>query len=236
MKNRPFFYIGLIGLLTIAATYVMEITFPKTAPFMAKGFSKPIIFFEFIQSPIEVEAFVGINDYDFDSETFIKKLDLGNKIDFVFAFIYTTFFFLMFYKLAKVSNLKWYKIGMILAVIALVCDVVENIQLLEITNKITTGDYINNLHLLFIFTWIKWFSIAIGFALFSLWLVKMPGVLRYMGYLAWLPLMLGIMAYVNRGLLNELFTRSINIMFFVAISYCFMYHNNMKPLLSKENN
>ncbi len=226
MSKRPFFYIGLIGILIIANVYWLAQSFPPSAPFMLKGFSSPVIFFEFIQSPVEVEAFFGLDDYDFDTEKFIKAMDKGNKIDFLFAFLYSTFFFLFFKKLSEVSNKQWYKIGMILAVLAFVGDVVENVQLLQITSKVSQGGYDNNLNFLFIFTWIKWFSLAIGFALFGLWLVKLSGVLRYMGYVAWLPIILGFIAFLNRGVYTELFTRAIDIMFFVAISYCFMFEKS----------
>ncbi len=223
MKNRPFLLIGLIGLVIIAIVYFMEQTFPSSAPFMLKGFSKPITYYEFIQSPVEVEAFFGLDDYDFDSEKFIRDMNKGNKIDFLFAFVYSVFFFLFFKKLTQVSSKKWYKIGMILAVFAFIGDIVENIQLLQITSKLAEGGYENNLEWLFAFTWIKWWSLALGFALFGLWLVKLSGVLRYMGYVAWLPLILSFFALMQRGIYTELFTRSINIMFFVAISYCFMF-------------
>ncbi len=226
MKNRPFLYVGLIGILIIANVYWLVQTFPSSAPFMLRGFSSPIIFFEFIQSPVEVEAFFGLADYDFDTDKFIKAMDKGNKIDFIFTFLYSTFFFLFFKKLSEVSDKKWYKIGMLLAILAFMGDVVENVQLLQITSKISQGGYDNNLSLLFIFTWIKWFSLAVGFALLGLWLMKLSGVLRYMGYVAWLPLILGFVAFANRGIYTELFTRSINIMFFVAISYCFMFEKS----------
>ncbi len=227
MNKRPFFYIGLIGLLVIATVYFLEKSYPSSAPFMLKGFSSPAYFFEFIQSPVEVEAFFGLDDYDFDSEKFIKAMNKGNKIDFVFAFVYSLFFFLFFKKLAKVSHRQWYKIGMLLAIFALVGDVVENIQLLQITAKVNEGGYDNNLKLLFIFTWIKWLSLAVGFAMLGLWLVKLSGVLRYMGYVAWIPLILSFFALANRGIYTALFTRSINIMFFVAISYCFMFEKSL---------
>ncbi len=223
MKQRPFFYIGLIGILVIANVYWLDKTFPSSAPYMLRGFSKPAIFYEFIQSPVEVEAFFGLDDYDFDSEKFIEKINQGQKLDFIFAIVYSAFFFLFFKKLVNVSHKKWYKIGMFLAIAAFLGDVIANVQLLQIVDKITTGGYDSNLSVLLVATWFKWLSLAVGFCLFGLWLLQLSGVLKYMGYVAWLPLILSFFALMHRGVYTELFTRSINIMFFVAISYCFMF-------------
>ncbi len=227
MKNKPFLYIGILGVIVLLNAYWLKNTFPSKAPYMVEGFSTPITFFAFIQSPVELESFFGLDNYDFDSAAFIKRMDNGNKIDFIFALLYSVFFFLFFMKLAKISEKKWYKSGMLLAIIAFAADVMENVQLLQITSNLTNGIYEQNLDYLFIFTWIKWSSLAIGMALFGLWLIKLPGILRYMGYIAWLPIIFGFIAFLNRGVFTELFTRSINIMFFVGISYCFMFNKSM---------
>jgi hypothetical protein len=228
-KNRPFLYVGLIGLFILAGAYWLKNVFPQEAPYMAPRFSSPIIFFEFIQSPVEVTDFFGLTDYDFDSEQFIGKMDQGNRLDFFFAFIYSAFFLFFFKKLAEESGQKWYKAGMMLALLAFIGDIFENVQLLGITANLQSGDLESHIRLLAVFTWIKWSSLAIGFAIFGLWLMKLEGVLRLMGYVAWVPLIFGIMAFMRRGLMTELFTRSISILFFVAISYCFMYKSDMKP-------
>lgn len=229
LKNRPFLLIGIIGLLVIGGAFFLKKTFPQDAPYMAPRFSSPIVFFEFIQSPFEVESFFGVTDYDFDSEKMIADMDNGNRLDFVFAFIYSLFFFLFFKQLAHESEQKWYKIGMLLAILALLGDVMENIQLLNITANIETGEYEGSIKILPFFAWMKWASLAIGFAMYGLWLLKLEGVLRLMGYVAFVPVFLGIMAFFKRGLMTELFTRTITIMFFVAIAYCFMYKEDMKP-------
>ncbi len=230
IKNRPFFYVGLIGILILGGAYCLKNVYPTEAPYMAPQFSSPLVFFEFIQSPVEVIDFFGLTDYDFNSEEFIGKMDLGNRLDFGFAFIYCTFFFFFFKKLAEESEQKWYKAGMFLALLAFIGDVFENMQLLGITANLQSGEVGKYIKLLAIFTWIKWGSLAIGFAIYGLWLMKLDGVLRLMGYVAWLPLVFGIMAFMRRGVMTELFTRSIGILFFVSISYCFMYKSDMKPL------
>lgn len=230
IKNRPFIYVGLIGLLILGGAYWLKNVFPQEAPYMAKGFSSPVVFFEFIQSPVEVTDFFGLTDYDFNSEKFIGEMDQGNRLDFGFALIYSAFFFLFFMRLTNESEQNWYKAGMFLALFAFVGDVFENVQLLGITSNLQSGELESHIYLLAIFTWLKWGSLAIGFAIFGLWLMKLEGVLRLMGYIAWVPLVFGIMAFMRRGVMTELFTRSISILFFVTISYCFMYKSDMKPL------
>ena len=236
IKNRPFLYIGLVGLLIIGGAYWLKNVFPTEAPYMAPRFTTPIVFFEFIASPIEIYDFFGITDYDFNHEKFISQIDKGNQIDFAFAFVYSAFLFLFFRSLAYESEQKWYKTGMVLAILAFIGDIFENVQLLGITANLGSGDFETHLKLLYIFTWLKWSCLALSFALYALWLLRLDGVLRFMGYVAWIPLVFGIMAFVRRGIMTELFTKSVNIMFFVAICYCFMYKTEMHPKLKEELN
>jgi hypothetical protein len=238
IERRPFFYIGLIGILLIIFGLGLPKFFPKEAGHMPEGFSTPIIYFEFIESPVEVNDFFGINEDGLGNMKFVNQMDKGNRIDFAFAFVYAAFLFLFFQKLSSVSDLKWFKIGMLLAVLSFIFDYAENIQLLGITANLENGNYLTQLSLLKIFTWIKWFSLAISFAIFSVWLFKFKGIYRLMAYVALLPLLLGLLAFIKRGLATELFSKSISIMFFVTICYCFLYTseaNEPKSLLNKED-
>jgi hypothetical protein len=60
IKTRPYFYIGLLGILLIVFGLILPTFFPKEAPQMTKGFSTPIIFFEFIKTPVEVNNFFDV--------------------------------------------------------------------------------------------------------------------------------------------------------------------------------
>jgi hypothetical protein len=222
IKQRPYFFTGIAGLVVIVIALWIQLVFPKESAHMASGFSTPIIYFEFIQSPDEVNAFFGVENGR-TNELFVKQMDRGNYADFAFMLAYSAFLFLFFRKLSAISELTWFKTGMILAVLALVGDLIENIQLLGITANLENGDFITQLLLLKLFTWIKWGSLAISFALFSFWLVKFKGFYRIIGYIVATPFIMGIIAIFNRGMATELFAKSVSIVFFVMICYCFFY-------------
>jgi hypothetical protein len=223
IKTHPYFYVGLIGLLLIVFGLILPAFFPKEAPQMAKGFSTPIIYFEFIKSPVEVNDFFGITDKGIYDQIFVNQMNKGNKLDFAFMLVYSAFLFLFFMKLVKVSGIKWFKIGMLLALLAFLSDFLENIQLLGITANLENGDFHTQLSLLKIFTWIKWGSLVLSFVVFSIWLFKFKGIYKFLAFLSLIPFVLGLMAYLKRGLMNELFAKSISIAFFVMICYCFFY-------------
>jgi hypothetical protein len=221
-KSHPFFYIGLLGIILIAFGLILPGFFPKEAK-MPKGFNSPIIYFEFIKTPDEVKDFFGVSDSgEFDRELAVK-MDLGNKIDFGFMLVYSAFLFFLFLKLAKISNKKWLRLGMFLAVIALLGDFFENIQLLSITSNLKSGEYITQLSLLKIFTWIKWNSLVINFLLFVPFFFIQKSISHIITYIMAIPFVLGLIAFINRGFVNELFAKSISACFLVMICFCFAY-------------
>ena len=221
--KRPFLPAGIVGFFVVVTAIWMLQFFPAEAVHLPKGFSTPVIFFEFIQSPMEVADFFGITDDGIPNESFINQMNKGNYLDFFFMLVYSSFLFLFFYLLAKISGNKWVKTGMLLALFAFFGDMFENIQLLGITANLESGHFLRQLSLLHLFTWIKWGSLAISFVLFSVWLYPSGGIYRFMGYVTAIPFLLGIWAFLDRGTASELFAKSISVAFFVMICYCFLY-------------
>ena len=222
-NNRPFLKIGYIGILIALIALSLMSTFPKIVPYMANGFKTPIIFFEFVSSVGETQQFFGMTNGLLPDDNLIEKMNLGNKIDFLYAFVYASFLFFFAKKLIKISGKKIFMAVMILAVIAMIFDWMENIKLILITEKLASGDFQNELDMLHIYTWIKWLSLAISFLILSEWFFSGNWLSKIFSFIAWIPVILAVLAYRYPGFYSELFVKSIMIMFVLIIVYCFVY-------------
>ena len=224
MKKRPLIKVGVIGIILIFAGIFSTQSFPKKAYYMSHGFATPILYFEFIESPIEVYDFFGITHETIPDKEFINKMNHGNKLDFGFAFIYSIFLSFLFWSIAKLTNNKLYFIAILLSVIAFVFDILENIQLIGITDKLINGDFSDELINLQIFTWIKWISLSLIFSIYAYWLYTIKTV-KYAILISLSPIIFGILSYINKGIFTELFAISISIMFVISTIYSFIYKN-----------
>jgi len=157
--NKPFMKVGFLGLLVIGMSIVLLIVFPSKAPWMMDGFSTPIIAFEFVQSQSEVCRLFGLPDSPDQlsmTQAMIRAMDFGNRLDYIYMVLYTSFLFFFSFVCAKNTGKRYYYAGSLLSLVILVADALENIQLLRITAKITSQDFGKELSLLHCFTWIKW--------------------------------------------------------------------------------
>ncbi|RLD65922.1 MAG: hypothetical protein DRI95_07625 [Bacteroidetes bacterium] len=160
--NRPFITAGYVGIILILLGLFLMSTFPKYVPYMADGFQTPVIFFEFVQTVEETQQMFGMTNGLLPDDNLIQKMDYGNKIDFIYALVYSLFLFLFAQKLVKISGKKFYTAVMVLAVIAFVFDCLENIKLITITENIESGSYQNELETLIVLTWIKRGALALS--------------------------------------------------------------------------
>ena len=117
---------------------------------------------------------------------------------------------------------------MVLAIIAMLFDWLENFKLLSITENLISGNFQDDLDMLFIFTWVKWTSLALSFAIISEWFFRGKIISTIFAFLGWLPLVFGILAFKTPGFYNELFATSIMFMFVSLIIYSFIYKNQQQ--------
>ncbi len=229
--NRPFITAGYVGIILILLGLFLMSTFPRYVPYMAEGFQTPVIFFEFVQTVEETQQMFGMTNGLLPDDNLIQKMDFGNKIDFIYALVYSLFLFLFAQKLVKISGKKFYTAVMVLAVIAFVFDCLENIKLITITENIESGSFQNDLETLFVFTWVKWGALALSFVILSEWFFRGKIVSTIFAFLGWAPMILGILAYKMPGFYNELFAKSIMFLFVALIVYSFIYKT---PTVVKE--
>jgi len=220
--NKPFMKIGFLGLLVIGMSIVLLMVFPSKAPWMMDGFFTPIIAFEFVQSQSEVSQLFGLSDSP-DQLSMIKAMDFGNRLDYIYMVLYTSFLFFFSLVCAKNTGQRYYYAGSMLSLVILVADALENIQLLRITAKITSQDFAKELSLLHCFTWMKWGGITIVFLILAPYFFKGRIYSKVIGSIGISSFILSVLAYLNRSALNELLGLSVVLMFLMMIVYSFIY-------------
>ncbi len=221
--NRPFITAGYVGIILILLGLFLMASFPKHVPYMAKGFQTPIIYFEFVETVKETQQLFGMTKGLLPDDNLVQKMDFANKIDFIYAFVYALFLFLFAQKLVKISGKKIFVVVMVLAILAMVTDWLENIKLITITESLISGSFQNDIDALFVFTWIKWGSLALSFVIISEWFFRGKIVSTIFAFLGWIPIILGVLAFKTPGFYNELFAISIMFMFVSLIFYSFIY-------------
>ncbi len=220
--NRPFVKAGYVGLLVIVMSVVLVILFPSKASKLPDGFFTPIIAFEFIETRPEVFQMFFSTDGTVH-QTMVDAMDLGNQLDFIYMLLYSTFLMMFSVKCAEISSKRFYYIGAALALIVLLADAMENMQLMGITANLDTGNFDHYLSWLHVFTWIKWGGIAAIFLVLFFWFIKGGLFSKIIGLTGILSAAAGIAAYLNRSVINEIFSLSVAMMFIMMIIYCFVY-------------
>ena len=214
--------IGFLGLLVVGMSIVLLMVFPSKAPWMMDGFFTPIIAFEFVQSQSEVCRLFGLSD-SLDQLSMIKAMDFGNRLDYIYMVLYTSFLFFFSFVCAKNTGQKQYYAASMLSFVILVADAIENIQLLRITAKIISQDFGKELFFLHCFTWIKWGGITLVFLILAPYFFKGRIFSKVIALIGISSFILSILAYFNRSVLNELLGLSVALMFLMMIIYSFSY-------------
>ncbi len=192
-ENKPFTKLGLFAIPLLICMMAMGSQFPKGE---VLGFSSKVIAFEFATSTGDIQAILAPL-----SEAERMGMDRGNYIDFAFMLTYASFIF-FFFKVAKQQfKIKWLVVGQVLAVIILLGDVLENIQLLNITrtyandpNDLNIAAFLFQLQL---FTWLKWLCLGLALLLASFALVHAKGFIKNIALLFSVPFLLSMIALIN---------------------------------------
>jgi len=226
IQKKPLFLFGFFAIPMMIFIALMGSFYPIAA---VNGFNNFIIAFEFIATKEELLGLFNALD-----QTDVVGIDIGNKIDFGFMLVYGGFFFLIFKKLKSLHQYEYARLGQLLALLMVIGDLVENIQLLELTNytgRSESFDVEGSLAVLQVATWSKWFSIAIAVALVG------GAYWEYYGFYAKIlslimsiPILLGAHAIIQTSPFSiEIFTASIFIMIGLIVVHCFF----LKPVILK---
>jgi len=214
--------IQLTGLLYIILLIVLLGIFPSGAPGLPNGFKTPIVAFEFARTPEDIRAIFDITPAE-AREAYIEKMDRGNRLDFVFMAVYSLFLFLFSVKCHEAGRNKILLMGALFSITALAGDIIENIQLLGITENIAVGTFQEHLHLLHFFTWIKWMSICLVFAVLSLYFYRGTVFSKILAFFGVLALAAGIAAFFDGAVMKEALAIVVGLEFFLLTAYSFVY-------------
>lgn len=216
--KRPFLFSGIIGICVILCSVVLLLVFPGRASKLPHGFVTPIIAFEFIQTPQEVLDLFGPQG-TIDHARLVKAFDLGNRIDFLYMALYCAFLFVFSMKVARLRGKRVYRLGGVLSLLILAGDLLENVLLLGITARLPTGAFDTQLMLLRFFTWQKWGGIALVFLILAPHFSGGGRFSRAIAACSVLSAVLALAAFLHRGVLNEIFSLSVAVVFLLMISY-----------------
>jgi len=219
--EKPFIKTGYLGLCIIIMSLVLLFAFPANTPHIPEGFFTPILAFEFIETQQDVLSLFGYENKSLRDEL-IRKMNLGNYLDYIFMTLYTMFISFFSISCFKITKKKIFLIPVFLSLLILICDAFENVQLLSITNKIDTGAFEKELINLYFFTWIKWLSIPICFIIFSFYFLKRNFFAKIIGISAYFSFFIGISAFYHKPYLCELLEISIAVNYIMITIYSFV--------------
>ncbi len=220
--NKPFKKVGFLGVAVIVMSIVLVMIFPSKAPLMMDGFFTPIVAFEFVQSADEIKQLFG-PDGSPEQKAMIQAMDLGNRMDFLYMLLYTSFLFFFSWVCVNVSRYKGYYAGCFMAIVILIGDALENVQLLGITAKINGVNFADELVRLHWFTWMKWGGLALFFLLLAPYFFKKGIFSKLTGVVGILTAFLSALAYLTRCAFTEVMVLSVALMFILLVAYSFTH-------------
>ncbi|MCZ7671502.1 MAG: hypothetical protein M5U34_32385 [Chloroflexi bacterium] len=110
MVKRPFLVPGVIGLAVITLSLINMMLFPQTALGQIEGIRSPIIAFEFAETKEEINTLFGVNGAP-EQADFIRKMDQGNRLDYLYMLLYSGFLFSFALLAGKQTGQKWVYAG-----------------------------------------------------------------------------------------------------------------------------
>ena len=212
---------GFIGIAVILVSLLSLIVFPQSSPGEIEGFSTPIVAFEFAQTVEEINTLFGPASSP-ERADMVRHMNQGNYLDYLYMLLYSGFLFSFALLAVKQSGQKWVYAGAVLAVLALIGDALENVQLLTITANLQSGDFADALMRLHWFTWLKWGSLAVYFLVMASWFWENGRFGRIIATLGILTFLLALVSFIQRGEVTEFFTLTVALMFLLIIIFCFM--------------
>jgi hypothetical protein len=215
LKDRPFFVSGVLGLGVIAMTIFLAVMGPREFGELPPGFITPVIAFEFAESASEVWRM-------FIPPGSAEAMDRINRWDFLYMILYGWFLAAFSLACARRTGNRLFYFAAATAGGIIIADAFENLQLLGLTYRVgLDGGYLDDLVMqLKVFTWLKWGGLALYFLMLWAYFHGQTGRLsRFTSFIALLPALSALLAFMRRGLLNELLALSVGLMFILITLY-----------------
>ncbi len=214
MRDRLFFISGLLGIGALAMTLIMALIGPRETGPLPPGFNTPSRAFEFARREAEVNQL-------FEPYGAAAAMDRVNRWDFLYMTLYSAFLGTFALAAARRAGRPAFYVAAALAVVILFADAMENLQLLGLTFRMSLdgGSLTTTLERLHVYTWLKWGGLAVYFLLLAPYFRGLSGPWRWIWVAALLPAALAVVAFLSRGLANELMALSIGLLFLLLTGY-----------------
>ncbi len=210
----------LLGIGIIILNFALVATFPAEAAWMPDGFTVPILAYEFLQTSEEVQRFFG--EPGPEQDQWIAGMRLGHQLDYIYLLFYASFLAAWGWYCGQFATKKIAYVVITLAVIAAAADVLENIQLVEITYKLAGQNMDPELRLLFLFTWLKWGSLALALAALSPYFLERSWLGKTLVGISFITLILGSIAFFDRSVVTSYFTTGIALQFLLLFIFAIL--------------
>jgi hypothetical protein len=177
---------------------------------LPEGFSSIILALEFGKSNYEIGQVVG-------SLTVVEITRLKQLVwlDMLFLVSYSAFIYFFMSVIAGIIGVPKYQTYAWLAILVGLADVSENTLLLMALDGTEVP-----IMLLQLSTWVKWLLLAFLMMMIGRFLVTTGRVYdKMVGIACYAPLLVGIVAFFNRGQLNEVFASLFFLLFPLLIIY-----------------
>jgi len=225
--KRPFLAAGFIGIAVIVMSIILMGVYPPRSPSLPTGFFTPIIAFEFIDSPEEVYRLFGEKNSP-ERQEMVRAMDWGNRLDFIYMLLYSLFLFFFSKQCSRETGNKIFYLGAVMSIVVLTGDFMENLQLLKITSTLDEGTFEGELMALKIFTWQKWAGIATIFFILIPYFIRGKVFAKIIAFWGCGVCFTGVMACLERSIVNEIFSLSVAVMFLLMIVYSFIVTSDMR--------
>ncbi len=222
MRARPFLISGILGLGAVLMTLVMTVLGPRPAAALPAGFLTPVLAYEFAADAAEVTALFSPVGQPAGEAT-RAAMDRVNRLDFLYIAFYGGCLMAFALVCARLTGQRRYTLAAALAAGIMLADVLENVQLLSITRLLGTANIESRLVWLRLFTWLKWGGLALWFLLLRPYFGRAGRLGRVIGWASFLPLLLGVVAFLRPGLASELFALAIGLLFILLTVYAWRY-------------
>ncbi len=237
MKASPFTLAKISGVLLLIVAVVLLVVSPTPQDNLPDGFYTPVIAFEFIQTKAEIMHFFEVKDVP----AYEASMLTGNVIDYGFMVLYSLLLFFIALGIYRITSAKTMYLAMFLCVVMLAGDAIENFYIYKLvtTRNIGNNDTLQSfphysfyLQMLNIFTWLKWSSIASTFLLFAPFFFKGKIFHKVIALLSVVCFGLCIAAYLQHGILNEIFASSVVLVFLLLAIFVFTFREKDKTAIA----
>jgi len=220
-ERKPYWPLIPIVIIMTGLMVWMNSNMPP-ADLAPQGYSSVIIAFEFILSQSHLDMVLSPLSADQ-----IDGLDRLNYIDFAYMLFYSSLLAGFFFITKNMEGSRYLNLGMALAACALFSDLFENFQLLDLTKMYkssTTVGYDSVISNLFIFTWLKWGSLALAMALLVPTLIKRGVFSKVIAFVLSIPIVfLVAVAVLQSPSIMDKFSSTIVLGFLAIVVYIFAY-------------